>query len=160
MTFSTEVLRDRYLALSKKIHPDRFTINSPREALYASRWSRAANQAHAQLKEKRLRAEAILKAHGKDDLLKKGSVPTELAEDYFDFQDLVSEGGKDFSEFLQRLNKYRDDIAAKWAQIGQANTLEGKALENLARLLTLERYIDSMENDIKRRSELRPEVGN
>ena len=158
LAFSVESLRLKYVELSKKIHPDRFANSSPREALYASRWSRTVNQAYTQLKERSSRAEALLKCHGKHSLLKKGSVPVELAEDYFEFQDKVSDGVKDFSSFLQSLKNHRDEIEEKWATLSQLKTLTAKELESLASVLTFQRYLDSMENDIKRRTETRPEV--
>jgi len=150
LRFSADALRGSYFALSKQVHPDRFGNLTPRESLYASRWSRALNQAYAQLKERHARAEAILATHGKEGLLKKGAVPVELAEDYFEFQEKVSEG-EDLTDFLKVLGARRESMDGQWRDIETISEWNDACLKRLADLMTLGRYIASMENDINKR---------
>ncbi len=150
LRFSADGLRGSYFALSKQVHPDRFGASTPRESLYASRWSRSLNQAYARLKERDARAEAILETYGKEGWLKKGSVPVELAEDYFEFQEKVSEG-HDLTDFLKVLGARREAMQAQWREMETISVWNEASLKRLADLMTLGRYIASMENDINKR---------
>jgi len=145
-----EALRGIYFGISKKIHPDRFSEQNPREALYASRWSRALNQAYSRLKEREARAEAILELHHREGLLKKGAVPVPLAEAYFEFQEKVSEG-HDLTEFLKVLGSHRETMEEEWRRLETITLWSEKELKALADVMTLGRYLTSMENDIHRR---------
>lgn len=148
-----DALRQKYLTLSKSIHPDRFINSNPREALYASRWAREINQSYPALKEVLPRAEAILDHFKKDDLLKKGNVPVELAEDYFEFQEQVADGApvSVWQPFLNKLQSHRGSILQRQAEFEGLTKWDEKSLKELAAWITFQRYLDSMENDIKRR---------
>ena len=150
-----ENLRGKYLALSKRVHPDRFANSNPRETLYATRWSRALNRSYSPLKNTASRAEAILEYYKQDLLLKKGNVPVDLAEDYFDFQEQVADkaGPERWGPFLVRLQAHREAAQAKKTHFEAITTWADRDLKSLADWITYQRYLDSMENDIKRRAE-------
>ena len=148
-----EALRGKYHALSKRVHPDRFINATPREALYATRWSRALNQSYSPLKELALRAEALLQHYRQDGLLKKGRVPLDLAEDYFEFQEQVAENPspEKWKPFLAKLQAHRESAQEKQKRFEAITTWSDRELKSLADWITYQRYLDSMENDIKRR---------
>src|SRR4051812_31216637 len=146
-------LRDKYFAISKRVHPDRFVDANPRETLYATRWSRALNRSYSPLRTTASRAEAILEHFNQDSLLKKGNVPVDLAEDYFEFQERVSENPspEKWAPFLERLHAHREAAQQKRENFEAITTWHNRDLKALADWITYQRYLDSMENDIKRR---------
>ncbi len=150
-----EGLRQKYLALSKAVHSDRFANTSPRESLYASRWARAINQSYSPLKETLPRAEAILKHFKKDDLLKKANAPVSLAEAYFEFQEQAEQNVSPaaWQPFLEKLDFHRKSIEARREFFEALPSWNETSLKELAEWITFQRYLDSMENDIKKRSE-------
>lgn len=146
-------LRDKYLSLSKRVHPDRFVNATPREALYVARWARSLNRSYSPLKSPLSRAEAIIEHHGKESLLRKGRVPVDLAEDYFDYQEQVAENTspEKWAPFLERLHRHRQATLQKQKELEAITRWSEDDLKELADWITYQRYLDSMENDIKRR---------
>ena len=70
----TEELEQRYLALSKQLHPDRFAQASPRERLMAVQKTTELNDAYRVLRDRVKRATYILKREGLDVADERGAV--------------------------------------------------------------------------------------
>jgi molecular chaperone HscB len=59
-----KVIEDRFRDLNRTLHPDRFTMKSPRERRYSLEWTTAVNDAYRILKDPLRRAVYILELHG------------------------------------------------------------------------------------------------
>lgn len=147
-------LREKYYALSQKTHPDRFVNVPPPEPLYAGRWSSAINKAYQTLKEDKKRTEYLL------DLFqikpKSNQVPVELAESYFELQDLLleEEGEERMREFKNSLLQQIEATSVEWKAIAKDWELGAEQEGLLARLSALtnkQSYLYSMLSDIERR---------
>jgi len=143
-----DFLRAKFYDLSKKVHPDKFTQSKGPDALYSSRWSSLLNKAYQTLKD-RERTALYLLGHE----INAKSVPTELAETYFDLQDALHEaGGKEkLKAFQENLKSQLAECEGGWDVLNQRwlETQDGSLIE---KHLTRERYLRSMLADIEKKS--------
>lgn len=111
-------LEQRYYELSKRIHPDRFSS----AALTASarvksqELSAALNQSYLALKSPEARLETLLKSIGAlgEPARAQGVVPAELAEHFFELQDLVMDAVmQDLEQALDLLDTFEDELRDK-----------------------------------------------
>lgn len=145
-------LRARFLELSKQLHPDRFVNALPPEPHYALRWSTNINGAYQILRDIGRRSEALLDYFGVPLSGKKGSVPIELAEFYFEAQESDDENAV-AAEIRERLVKNASDwksLADHWPKTTD-KTLGRPAAEKLRENIIARRYLVSMAQDIERR---------
>lgn len=148
-------LRDNFYNLSKKTHPDRFVNVPAPEPMYAARWSSAINKAHQVLKDERKRTEYLLELYQVKPQA-QSKVPTELAESYFELQDLLldEEGEARMEEFKLELLGRIDATMVEWKAIAKDWELGAdrtNLLTRLSDLLNRQRYMYSMVNDIDRK---------
>lgn len=147
-----EALRDHYYELSRKLHPDRYATAVHPIPSYAAKWTTFLNRAYQTLLGRVPRSLYVLEltGHTQDD--KAPQVPTELAEQYFDLQELLME-----SKEVEPILLFREDLLERL----QANELEWELLadrwtkepkESLAASLqenlTKGRYLKSMIADL------------
>ncbi len=151
-----EALRERFYALSKQTHPDRFSGAEPVQALRAARWSTAINRAYQSLRDPASRAQYLLERHGFGDAPAKPNVPLELAEAYFDLQDALTEPGglARLEGFQVELQNQLEELENGWTGLEdqwEASPDKKKVLEQVAKHFTLRRFLRSMLADIERK---------
>jgi molecular chaperone HscB len=154
LDLDTSELQKKFYELSKVFHPDRYAGKSQQETLYATRWSTALNRAYKVLRDPVARSEYVLDLNG-FQRPEKTSVPLDLAETYFELQDLLLEQGdkkplQDFRAGLilesEQLEKQWQKLAAEWPNPpGQERLL--KLHEHLNR----RKYLSSMLADIEKK---------
>lgn len=86
-------LDDRYYALSKRLHPDRFAAAGTAARLKSQELAAALNQAFLALRQPENRLEALLKRAGalSERSATQNQIPTDLAEEYFELQEAIAE---------------------------------------------------------------------
>src|SRR5256712_2918573 len=85
-------LEKRFYSLSRKFHPDLYTLKSPEEQQYALEATAILNDAYRTLRDPLTRAEYLLKENG-FDIGEQGSknVPPELLEEVFELNMALEE---------------------------------------------------------------------
>jgi molecular chaperone HscB len=146
-----EGLRERFYSLSKATHPDKYSGREGMEEVRAARWSSAINRAYQTLREPELRAAYLLERYA---IPSKGGVPMELAESYFELQDLLSEdSGKDaLTAFASDMQKRLDSTESAWTELcllWERESDKRKVLEQVSKHFTLRRFLQSMLSDIE-----------
>lgn len=149
-------LRTHFYELSKKLHPDRF-VNEPHPApQYALRWTTALNRAYQTLKHRGERTQYLIDKYlGTSSTSAKLAIPTDLAEAYFEIQDLLNEGQREpLLQFQKEIEKQLEESQTRWQSLAKIFD-DGKdkiqALEALRKHENREKYIRSMLNDIERK---------
>src|SRR5437899_1717779 len=108
----------RFYSLSRKFHPDLYTLKSPEEQQYALEATAILNDAYRTLRDPLTRAEYLLKENG-FDIGEQGSknVPPELLEEVFELNMALEElrGGDEeartaLAEAQKKFAGMRDDI--------------------------------------------------
>ena len=149
-------LRTKFYHLSKQVHPDRFTMAVHPAPLYALRWSTALNRAYQTLKNPQDRTHLVIERYiGHSDALAKAAIPTDLAESYFEIQDLLSEGqvepilnfNKELESLLMESQKMWHKLAAEF----DSGFNKTKSAEDLRTHANREKYLRSMLLDIERK---------
>jgi len=149
-------LRNHFYELSKKLHPDRF-VNEPHPApQYALRWTTALNRAYQTLKHREERTQYLINKYlGPSSTSAKLAIPADLAEAYFEVQDLLSEGQREpLLQFQKEIEKQLEESQTQWknlAKIFDDSEDKIQALEALRKHEGREKYIRSMLNDIERK---------
>lgn len=156
LVLDDDELRHHFYELSKKLHPDRF-VNEPHPSpQYALRWTTALNRAYQTLKNQEERTQYLIEKYlGASPQAAKSAIPTDLAEAYFEVQDLLSEGQDEpLRQFKFQIEKQLESSKDHWLQL--ATTFDEsknkiKAAEELRKHENREKYIRSMLNDIERK---------
>lgn len=137
LALDESALREAFYALSRKLHPDRFAVSSPEEQNRALRWTTALNRAYQALRDPETRSRYLLELHGSRE--SGVNVPAELAEAYFEADDLVSFR----EELLSRLASADADwkaLSSEWSE---------KRIAELREIVDRKRYLRSMLNDLE-----------
>lgn len=164
-------LETRFYKLSRELHPDRFATGSMDERRQALEKMSLVNEAYRILKDRDQLRDYFLKlVMGGSDSPKKGQIPVELAESWFELQEVLmedpAEGQVRVAEFKQELASLREkkvaDITTFENQINQKlDELEAggerplasypkDAFEKLAAMTRDLNYLESMERDVER----------
>jgi molecular chaperone HscB len=85
------VLEPVFHALSRRFHPDRYRLGSPRERMIALENSAVLNQAYRTLREPFDRANYLLQLEQGRETETKAAVPQELFEEILEVQELLGE---------------------------------------------------------------------
>lgn len=142
-------LREKFYALSRMTHPDRYAHKDATLLLRASRWSQHLNAAYQTLRDRQRRTGYLLQRY---EVKAREGIPLELAETYFDLQDLVEvpEG------FRLDLNSRLQKLETEWPTLVKAfDEAEAKkaVLEKVADHLARERFLNAMLADIESKKE-------
>ena len=92
LAFPGDELQQRFYALSRSLHPDRFTRRSEQERQYSLDASSLLNDAYRALRDPVQRAEYVLKQNGFDiGEQRSNNVPPELLEEVFELNMALEE---------------------------------------------------------------------
>lgn len=152
LSFDPAALQERFYALSRQTHPDRFATAGMLDQARAARWSTAVNRAYQTLREPLSRAHYVLERHGIATSDKQ--VPVELAEAYFELQELAEEGNsRALADFRRGLDAQLTELDAGLPHAARAwdTQPEPSQLASIAKKLTLRRFLESMIRDIEKK---------
>ncbi len=161
------VLRSRFYALSRALHPDRFAAATADARMYSIERMSRVNEAFRILRDRKLLREAILSLFEVGDQVKtpgvrtqevKGAPPVELAEAWFELQDAVMDdpscASDKIRQFESHLNQVRSAAEAQILEQEQAfdrsESQDRVALLEISRILRELAYLDSMVRDVVR----------
>ena len=109
------LLAQRYLGISRNIHPDRFAQAGPEMQTFALRMSAAINKAHDVLRDDFLRAEYLLESAGGVSAAEDKRVPGGLLSEVMMIREELDDAGSD-REAMDRLagqvRQRRDQVQA------------------------------------------------
>lgn len=153
-------LEKKFYALSRKYHPDLYTLKSHEEQQYALDATAILNDAYRTLRDPLARAEYLLKENG-FDIGEQGSknVPPELLEEVFELNMALEElrgGDESARQWLEDArNKFtgvRDaidtELAAKFREYDGSR--ERGVLEEIRGILNRRRYIRNLVNEVEK----------
>jgi molecular chaperone HscB len=159
-------LQKRFYEISRALHPDRFTTSDPASKQVSLERMSLVNEAYRTLRSPSELREYVLNLHGlKTDAAPKGQVPMELAESWFELQDVIAEdpshaAGK-IAAFRKELEALRASADAKIRAIEQDLDQKDSSSPNdpgdyqeglvkLARAVHEVSYLISMARDVDR----------
>jgi molecular chaperone HscB len=153
-------LEQRFYSLSRRYHPDRFTLKSREEQQYALDATAILNDAYRTLREPLARAEYLLKENG-FDIGEQGSknVPPELLEEVFELNMALEElrGGDEaarpaLEEAQTKFIGMRDGIDTELAEKFQEydRRPDRAALSDIRGILNRRRYIRNLVNEVEK----------
>lgn len=156
LILNSDDIRNRFYELSKLLHPDRFALSSGSAAQYALRWMTALNRAYKTLKSKQERTLYLVEKYlGPTPPSAKSSIPTDLAEVYFEVQDLLFEGDlAPIQSFKAELENQLNESEKNWEVLAQgfdSSSDKKTAAKALQTHETREKYLRSMLSDIERK---------
>lgn len=153
-------LEQRFYALSRKFHPDRFTLKSREEQQYALDASSILNDAYRTLREPLARAEYLLKENG-FDIGEQGSknVPPELLEEVFELNMALEElragdstAREDLAGAHQKFLAMRDEVdkelAANFSEYDRSG--DRVILERIRGIMNRRKYIRNLVNEVEK----------
>lgn len=127
------LLKTHHLKLSRKFHPDRFIGKSQEELQASEARSAEINQALRELTDPWNRSEVVLKSLGRDLNSNKEAKIPDLAMEYFQVQEDITDNPKQAeqirSEFLKKLSVHSNECDRELENITKPYpfTLESKA---------------------------------
>jgi len=151
-------LEKNYYRLSRALHPDRFT-SAPEAAKNASLARMSfLNDAYQTLKNPAELRDYYLKQSGVALPESRPQIPLELAENWFEIQDAISEDPKAsapqleaFQADLERLKSRKElELRACESSIDALPKATQQSLEQLSKLIQSQSYLLSLERDVER----------
>lgn len=138
-------LDEKYRALSRKVHPDRFARGTPKERRVSLEQTTLLNDAYKTLKDSVRRAEHLLALRGVSGEVKMA--PDFLEETIDDRERLLEakESGKPLDALAQGVREKRDRTLSQVRELVQGGADLSKAAELLARMKYYARYLDEVE---------------
>ncbi len=148
-------LEKKYYEKCRQFHPDRISRSDQTEVLKNQKITAEINEAYSQLKDSKLRLEALLIQAGIETDIKI-EIPTELAEEFFEIQELSMKSDepvfKEAEQFLEKIKKLSTlklseaiSLAKKidWSknQIAQTYTDE---IQEIKYILSYRNYLNSL----------------
>ena len=140
-----EGLDDRFRALSRKLHPDRFVRASSQERRFSLEQTTLLNDAYQTLKDPVRRAEHFLSLRGVSGEVKMA--PDFLEETLDDREKLLlaKESGQPLEALAQGVREKRDQTLAEVRALVASGAELSRAAELLARMKYYARYLDEVE---------------
>lgn len=160
-----EALQQRFYALSRQWHPDRFSRKSAVEQAEALRATAVLNDGYRTLREPVKRAEYLLKEEGFPiGEQRSKDVPPELLEEVFELNMMLEElkGGdqsampqletarENFIGLLANVDKELERLFAKYDAAEAQSQTAKQALHELRGVLNRRRYIQNLLRDVDR----------
>ncbi len=140
-----EGLDDKFRALSRKLHPDRFARASSQERRFSLEQTTLLNDAYRTLKDPVRRAEHLLALRGVSGEVRMA--PDFLEETLDDREKLLEakESGQPLEALAQGVREKRDQTLAEVRALVNAGGELSRAAELLARMKYYARYLDEVE---------------
>ena len=152
------ILQKRFYEVSRGLHPDRFSASGSADAVRLSQERMSfLNQAYSTLKDPELlRSYLIEKERGKSSKPSQSQMPLELAEAWFELQDLMTEDPEQArdkaklfkAELNDLINDREDEIRALEAEYDRS--FLQKELEAIAQLNDAGSYLRSLQRDVEK----------
>ena len=159
LNLSLDVLQQRYYALSRELHPDRFMRRPEAEREGALEMSSALNDAYRTLKDPIQRAQYVLSQEGFDiGEQRSKDVPPELLEEVFELNMALEEmrGGDESARpqleqaeknFTNMLAEVDQQIQALFAQYDASQSRD--TLAQLRAALNRRKYIQNLVSEVR-----------
>ena len=140
-----EGLDDKFRALSRKLHPDRFARASAQERRFSLEQTTLLNDAYQTLKDPVRRAEHFLALRGVSGEVKMS--PDFLEETLDDREKLLEakESGQPLEALAQGVRQKRDRTLSEVRELVSSGAELSRAAELLARMKYYARYLDEVE---------------
>jgi molecular chaperone HscB len=140
-----EGLDDKFHALSRKLHPDRFARATPQERRYSLEQTTLLNEAYKTLKDPVRRAEHLLTLRGIEGDPKMS--PEFLEQTLEDREKLMEAkaSGEPLEELARGVRERRDQTLQNVRALVENGGDLGQAAELLARMRYFARYLDEVE---------------
>lgn len=159
LQIDTKELESEYFAISRRIHPDLFSQISVEQHQLSLRYSELLNSGYKVLRNPFKRTKYYLEVN---DLLKENkSIPTEVAADVFEIQDILENenlSDTDVSELNQYLDKFKNtekEYLQKLEQLSDQDDYSDPAfIEVLNKLVSDHAYIQRIFTNIENRLEM------
>ncbi|NBX93112.1 MAG: hypothetical protein EBQ85_07785 [Proteobacteria bacterium] len=152
-----ELLRRRFYELAQNTHPDKHSQLNTYQGSLAARWSTLINKAYQTLRDPRATSFYLLELYSLPEKETR-SLPNDLAEAYFELQDLLAESPNQDAvhAFKNRLAEQKLAIEKDWDEIAKDWPNEADKIPLLLRLreqLNKDKYLSSMLADLKNKWE-------
>jgi len=147
-------LEKRFYRISRALHPDRFTGAGVEANHLSLKRMSFLNQAYGSLKDRARLREYLLECEG--IVGEKPSIPAELAESWFEIQDLLMEDPevavRKLADFEGELNRLKEATERRLCSLEKEYDLQPAhhLLEKLAKELQSQSYLKSIEKDVER----------
>jgi molecular chaperone HscB len=147
-------LQKRFYALSRQLHPDRYTQKSAAERQYSLDATAILNDAYRTLRDPLQRVEYVLKYEGFDiGEQKTRDVPPELLEEVFELNMAIEEADRPqleaaaekFSKMLVNIDDELTDLSRKYDQNADRNILA-----QIRSVLNRRRYVRNLVRDVEK----------
>ncbi len=151
-------LKEKLYQLIRELHPDKFSQKSPQELRYAVLWTSSVNKAYATLKTLEDRSSYLIQKYLPGEINQKQSIPLDLAESYFELQDLLESPEKiaqirafesQIDNQLRETNESKAQLAKAWESTSKEN--RPALLKEFKTILYKDRYLHSMKEDIEKK---------
>jgi molecular chaperone HscB len=155
------VLQRHFYELSRTLHPDRFVGENERSRELSLERMSFLNEAYRTLKSPEELRDYILSLHlPKSSEATKGQIPVELAEGWFELQDILTEGDSDqttirLGQFERELTDFHNQMNASLKETeslydAAANGAREAILKKLSQDIQKASYLTSMKRDVER----------
>lgn len=158
LSLDTEELQRVFYALSRRLHPDRFTLKSPAERQHSLDATALLNDAYRVLRDPIQRAEYVLKTAGLDVAEQRTKdVPPELLEEVFELNMALEEARSgdesarpQLEEARRRFMQMRADIDSRLEQtfLDYDANPSSQALGTIRGILNRRRYISNLVREV------------
>ncbi len=150
-------LEQRYFALQRKLHPDRFAGRPERERLLSMQQSTTLNEAYSTLGNPLRRAEYLLSLHGVTVNAETGNLPTDPEVLMEAMADREAAMDADTVAELERLAEQAQNRRAD-CEAGLAECFAAGDTAAAARLATRLKYLETLGSDLRSRRRLAAEA--
>lgn len=162
-TLDEKSLEANYYDLSKRLHPDRFAAGGMAAKMKSQELAAVLNQAYLSLRQPESRLEGLLRLSGalQENDRSTNQIPTDLAEEYFELQEAVTENPEHAVNLArslrERLESQKQELSSKmyaeaskidWPQAAQG--LKTSAVEKIAEIRRQRSYVRSMLDNLER----------
>jgi molecular chaperone HscB len=140
-----EGLDERFRALSRKLHPDRFARASPQERRYSLEQTTRLNEAYKTMKDPVRRAEHLLQLRG---IKGEPKMSPEFLEQTLEDRERLEEAkmsGEPLDALAAGVREKRDQTLRDVRRVVEAGGDLSRAAELLARMRYYARYLDEVE---------------
>jgi molecular chaperone HscB len=156
LNLDSKDLEERFYALSKQWHPDRFARSAEEERRISEDATATLNDGYRTLREPLSRAEYLLKEHGFDiGEQKSNNVPPELLEEVFELNMALEEIessrpqlAEAKARFLAMREELDRDLGVQFAAYDES--ADRAVLERIRGILNRRRYIRNLVNQVER----------